>query len=304
VVGALASVEQMTLVLPVAAWLVTREPRRRPAVIGTVTVVAVALGAFAIWPGNDPRLTPTISDRVTGAFEDPSFYLLFAGVGLGVHSIPLAVKWSLPVGIAIIGLGAFAGWRLLGPSLDREDGRGASALGTVGWLVLLAAAANVPVAFNVPHQGSPRIFAPTWLILAVGLGLVGPHLVAGRGRIVGGVLGALAAGALLSLALSSWVRVQSADAIENAAHAIAERTSDGDLVAVCDVRRTVVDDAPRGAFATNELIYDWAAADAVLYYTGRRVTITMAGELWERPCPSDTEVDEIFSFPDLIGTDP
>jgi hypothetical protein len=200
-------------------------------------------------------------------------------------------------------IGAFAGWRLLGPSIGRDGKIGAPILRPALWLMLLVLLANVPVAFNVPHQGSPRIFAPTWLILAIGLGVLGSRLDLGRGEFVGAVLGAVAAGAILSLAFSGWVRIQNADATESATYAIAERTSDGARIAVCGVPRTVMDHAPRGAFATHEFIYDWAAADAVLYYTGRQVTVTIAGELWDRPCPSEAEADEVFEFSDLIGTD-
>jgi hypothetical protein len=301
VVGALASVEQMILVVPVAAWLVTPESRRRRAAISTALVVVFTLILFASLPGNDPRLSATVSDRIIGAFENPSFYLRFAAVGLGAHSIPLAIRWSLPVGLVVLCIGAFAGWRLMGPAIGRDGKVGASILRPALCLALLVVLANLPVALNVPQQGSPRIFAPTWLILAVGLGLVGPRLALARGGIVGGAMGTLAAGALLSLALSGWVRIQSADAVENAARVIAEQTSDGARVGVCDVRRAVVDGAPRGAFATHEFIYDWAAADAVLYYADRRVTVEVTGELWATPCPSEGEVDEVFLFPELIG---
>jgi hypothetical protein len=299
VAGAVASVEQLILVMPVAAGLVTPEPGRRRAVISTTAVVVIALIAFAAWPGDDPRLNPTLSDRISGAFEDPFFYMRFAAVGLGMHSIPLALKWSLPLGVLVLLIGGLAGWRLLGARIQKRREHAGLPTRAVIWLALLVLLANVPVALNVLHQGSPRIFAPTWLIIAVGLGVLGPHLIHKRRAVAGAAFGVFAAGALLSLAFSGWVRTQNADATENAANAIAQRTPDGTHVAVCDVRRSVVDDAPRGAFATTEFIYDWAASDVVAYYTDLRVTVSIAGELWDRPCPSEAVVDAVFSFPEL-----
>ena len=41
----------------------------------------------------------------------------------------------------------------------------------------------------------------------------------------------------------------SADAVEHAARQLGSRVADGDVVALCGVRRTVVEPAPRGAFA-------------------------------------------------------
>ena len=71
-------------------------------------------------------------------------------------------------------------------------------------------------------------------------------------------------------------------------------------MAVCGVRRTVVKPAPRGAFAVHDLIYEWAARDALEFHTGRRATFVLAGELWDRPCPGPDEVDLVVSFPELL----
>ena len=71
-------------------------------------------------------------------------------------------------------------------------------------------------------------------------------------------------------------------------------------MALCGVRRTVVDPAPRGAFAVHEFVYDWAAADAVAYYTGRHVEFRLAGELWPGPCPDPGEVDMVVPFAELV----
>jgi hypothetical protein len=44
-------------------------------------------------------------------------------------------------------------------------------------------------------------------------------------------------------------------------------------VLLCDVPRAAVSPAPRGAFAVQDYLYEWAAADALRYYTGRRATV-------------------------------
>ena len=72
-------------------------------------------------------------------------------------------------------------------------------------------------------------------------------------------------------------------------------------VAVCGVRRTVVQPAPRGAFAVHEFIYEWAAERALVYYTGRHATIYLAGDLWNRPCPPVPDVDAVIDFDELLA---
>ena len=108
-------------------------------------------------------------------------------------------------------------------------------------------------------------------------------------------------GALLSLMFSVSVRLQSADFTERAASVVATRVADGGSIAVCGVRRTVVEPAPRGAFAVHEFVYEWAAERAVRYYTGRRATIHLSGELWNRPCPAVPDVDAVIEFDELLG---
>jgi hypothetical protein len=104
------------------------------------------------------------------------------------------------------------------------------------------------------------------------------------------------------LALSGWVRVQSAGFTESASRQIAGETSDDADIAVCGVTRTVVERAPRGAFFVHEFVYDWAAREALDYYTGERVDLSLAGELWAIPCPSAADVDRVFAFGDLVAT--
>ena len=135
-------------------------------------------------------------------------------------------------------------------------------------VVALIALTNVIVVVAVPHQGSPRVFAPTWLVLAMAAAAAAGSITWHRPRLLGTAGGVFAAGAVLSLALSVSVRLRSADFTERAAAMVAARVPERGRVAICQVRRTVFEPAPRGAFAVHEFIYDWAAERALLYYTG------------------------------------
>jgi hypothetical protein len=301
-VGAFLSLEQVLLALPLAVWFVTPSGRRRRALAATIPVAVAALVAFLLWPGQDPRLQATLLQRFTSLAEDPAFYLQFPAVGLGLHSIPLAVMWAVPLGVVILAIGALLGARL-GPRILRGAEAGtdrsfvqAALLASLGLILLV----NVPVVLSVPRQGSPRLFAPTWLVLSATVAVVGPRISFKRQATVGAVAGLLAAGAVLSLALSVDVRLRSAEFTEISSQTLALQVQDGEEIAICGVRRTVVEPAPRGAFAVHEFVYDWAAADALEYYTGRRATFVLAGELWERPCPDSASVDRLVSFSELL----
>ena len=302
--GAALSVEQVILPLSLVAWLVAPAGQRRRALSASSAVTAGVIGFFMLWPGANPRLRPTVIDRIAGLAADPAFYLGYPAVGLGLHSIPLAVWWALPWSVTVLALGALAGW-LIGPQLagvtrriSREE----------MWRGILAFAAvivltNILVVFAIPQQGSPRVFTPTWLVLSIGAAMGGASVRWRRPRVLGTVGGLFAAGALLSLMFSVSVRLRSADFTDRAASVVATRIPDGGTIAVCGVRRTVVHPAPRGAFAVHEFIYEWAAERAVRYYTGRQVTIHLAGELWNRPCPSGPDVDAVVEFDELLGVD-
>jgi hypothetical protein len=140
-------------------------------------------------------------------------------------------------------------------------------------VAMLIVLVNAPVVLSQPRQGSPRVFTPTWLVLAAvaGLGLGWArrrHL-----PLLGAAAGLYLSGAVLSLALSSWVRVETAAVVERVAHRLAANTSDGENVMVCEVPRAAVAPAPRGAFAVQDYLYEWSAADALRYYTGRRAVV-------------------------------
>lgn len=293
------SVEQIVLAMPIAVWATTVGRRRRTAVVSTVAVTVALLAAFLLWPGDDPRLRASLAARLAGAVGDPGFLVKFPAVGLGVHSIPLAVAWLFPLSVLAVALGAVLG-ALLGRAIAERPTDGWPARRAVATCAALIAAVNLPVVLSVPHQGSPRIFAPTWLVISALLAYVGPAIPRARIVPVVAVAGVFAGGALLSLVLSVWVRWQTAGFTVAAAQEIAARVPDGSIVAVCGVTRTVVDPAPRGAFAVHEFIDEGTARDSLAYYTGRRARFLLAGPLWsDRPCPPG-EVDRVVAFADLI----
>ena len=300
--GAALSVEQVILPLPLAAWMVAPGSERRRATMVSAAVGAAAVAGFLLAPGANPRLHTSLLQRLAGLVADPAFYVGFPAVGLGLHSIPLAVWWALPWSVAVLALGAAAGW-LAGPHL--ASALGPSPAETVMraaiLVVALIALTNVIVVVAVPHQGSPRVFAPTWLMLAMAAAAAAGSITWHRPRLLGTAGGLFAAGAVLSLAFSVSVRLRSADFTERAAAMVAARVPERGRVAVCQVRRTVFEPAPRGAFAVHEFIYDWAAERALLYYTGRHATILLSGELWNTPCPAVPDVDVVIGFDELLA---
>jgi hypothetical protein len=300
--GAALSVEQVILPLPLASWMVAPPGQRRRAAAVSLVVGAATVIGFVSAPGANPRLHTSLLQRLAGLVADPSFYVGYPVVGLGLHSIPLAVWWTLPWSVAVLALGAAAGW-LAGPrlasetwSITRRD-RLRAAIPVVGLLTL----ANAVVFLAVPHQGSPRVFAPTWLILAMGAAAAASSSTWQHPRAIGAAGGLFAAGAVLSLALSVSVRLRSADFTEHATALISARVPEHGRVGLCHVRRSVAQPTPRGAFAVHELIYDWAAERALVYYTGRHATFVLSGELWNTPCPVVPDVDVVIDFDELTA---
>lgn len=302
VVGACLSVEQVILAMPVAVWMTTPPQRRRPAVASTVAVIVIVLALAIAWPGDDPRLRASVSERLTGALRDPVFLPRFAAVGLGVQTIPLAIAWAFPVSVVALAAGGVLGFRLAPAAVatSRAPTDRRAVIRTVLAGLALMAAINLPVVFNVPQQSSPRLFAPTWLVICGVVAMVAATTHVRRTRTWGALAGMFAAAALLSLTLSVWVRVESAGFTESASRQIAAEIEDGSRVGLCGVKRTVVEPAPRGAFSVHEFIYDWAAREALLYYTGERAEFSLAGELWSDPCPNTVDVDRVFAFASLV----
>jgi hypothetical protein len=122
---------------------------------------------------------------------------------LGLHSIPLAIVWAFPWSVAVLLAAAIIGWRIgprvvsaSRPFVTRDLARGLAAIGAI---VVLA---NVVVVFAVPQQGSPRVFAPTWLVLAIGGAWAGARTNWRRRERWRVRLPSFALGAVLSLAFS------------------------------------------------------------------------------------------------------
>jgi hypothetical protein len=303
--AAALSVEQMILPLPLAAWLIAPPAQRRRAAVISAILGMLVIATFFMWPGANPRLRTGTLERFAGLVANPSFYVGYPAVGLGLHSIPLAVVWAFPWSVAVLLGAAIIGWRI-GPRVaaasrpfdTRDQARGLAAIGAI---VVLA---NVVVVLAVPQQGSPRVFAPTWLVLAIGGAWAGARTDWRRPKVLGVCSAVFAAGAVLSLALSASVRLRSADFSARATRVVAARVPEGGRVAVCQVRRTVVEPAPRGAYAVHEFVYDWAAERALQYYTGRHATIYLAGDLWNSPCPPAKDVDAVIPFDELLGARP
>ena len=292
------SVEQVVLAMPIAVWA-TAGRHRRAAIVATLVVTAMLLAAFVLWPGDDPRLRADLGTRVAGIFDDPGFLVTFPAVGLGAHSIPLAIGWLFPLSVVVLGVGALLGAKI-GHTMAGNPVDGWPAAPALLTGIALIGAVNLPVVLSVPHQGSPRVFTPCWLVLCGVLAYAGPAIRPPKIVLTTTLAGVFAAGALMSIALSVWVRWQTADFTVAAAERIAGDTVDGSALAVCGITRTVVDPAPRGAFAVHEFIDEGTARDSLEYYTGRQATFLLAGPLWpDRPCPPG-DVDRVIGFPDLV----
>jgi len=304
-VAAALSVEQIILPLPLGVWLVAAAGQRRRAAAISAVIGVLVIATFFMWPGANPRLRTGGLERLAGLVENPTFYVGFPAVGLGLHSIPLAVVWAFPWSVAILAAGAILGW-WIGPRLaaaSRPVSTGDQVRGLTAFAAIVALA-NVVVVLAVPQQGSPRVFAPTWLVLAIGGAWAGACNDWRRPKVLGVCSAVFAAGAMLSLALSASVRLRSADFTARATRVVAARVPEGGRVAVCQVRRTVVEPAPRGAYAVHEFVYDWAAERALQYYTGRHATIYLAGDLWDNPCPPSKDVDAVIRFDELLAAHP
>ncbi len=298
--AAVLSVEQAIFAIPLAVWLLTPAEHRRRATTIAVVVVATVLVAYAMWPGQNPRQAVSLAERLHNVYANPQWYVFFPAVGVGLYSGAIAFLWAFPYSVAVVGLGAAAGSRLSPVLLTNHAGRGLDrrtlwrGVVATGALVVLV---NLPL--MVTEVGySARTFTPTWLVLS-GATVIGAARVPWRRvRLIGVLGGTFAAFALLSLALSASVRVRTSEFDQAAAWWIAERTQDGDVVAVCDVGRTVVDPAPLGAFhlpAINDGTADW-----IDYYTGRVVELRRSGlRYWGSRCPNLEGADLVVDFPTL-----
>ena len=298
--GASLSLEQAIFALPLAIWLITPREHRRRALVAGLAVALLVLIAYSTWPGNNPRQALTLVERLDAAVTKRGWYVFFPAVGLGLHSGALAIVWAFPLSLLAIAGGTFAGargipWLLVDHPSETDPRISLRGLATVTALILLV---NLPLI--VTEVGySARTFTPTWLVLAASAGIAGSRVRWRRPRLLGAFAGASVAIALLSLALSVSVRVRTADLDRAAARWIADRTRDGDVVAVCDVGRTAVEPAPLGAFHLHPL--HSTSGDWIEYSSGRVVEVRRSGErYWGARCPDLAGADLIVRFPALV----
>jgi hypothetical protein len=297
------TLEQVIFALPVITWLLTPPERRRRMTLICSTSVGIVLLAYLRWPGDGGRTAVAFTDRLTAVVSEPTWYLEFPAIGLGLHSVPLAIAWAFPISLGILAAcgiaGMFAGRVPFGtPPPAVAAVRSIPIRESLIVLVALLLV-NVPLIATLPREDSPRTFSPTWLILAALVAIVGSRVGWRRVRLAGMALGVFAGCALLSIALSVSVRTQTADFTEASSRWLAQRVDDGGSVLVCDVPRTVVTPAPAGTFALHEFHYTWAAEAALRYYTGKRISVNRVGVYWPGACRPSEDEDLVIRFGEL-----
>ena len=301
-IGACSMLEQVIFALPLAAWLVAPAHERRRVAVLIGGIVAAVLAVYLRWPGENVRTAVAVADRLYAVVGELAWYVRFPVIGLGLYSVPMAVAWAFPVSLVVL-IGGLAAGAAAGPALLAAGTPGhqrpSRAVRSALLLVALLLLVNVPLLTTLPHPDSPRTFTPTWLLLAALAALAGSRIRWRRPRLAVGVAGLLAAGMLLSLTLSVWVRLQTADFNEASSRWLAQNVPEGGVVAVCGVPRTVVTPAPNGAFALHELHEPTSEEAAVLYYTGRNLKIRRVGVYWRGPCAAPPEVDLTVDFANL-----
>lgn len=299
--GACLSIEQVIFALPLAVWLTSEDKGRRRS---TLVVAAVVLGvviAYALWPGTNPRQAVSLAERVHNALDKGAWFVFYPAAGLGLYSGFLGFIWAMPYSIlAVVGAaigGAVAMPRLLWRRTAARVDRAVAAR----WIFRIAALivlVNLPLIVTKVGY-SARTFTPTWLVLSGAVAAAGAHVPWKRPEILGVVAGVFTAFAVLSLALSVWVRVRTTEFDQAAAWWIADRVPNGAVVAVCDVRRTIVEPAPLGAFHLHEFHTQWPSW--IQYYTGRRLTIRRSGlQYWGSRCPNLHDADLVIDFDQLV----
>jgi len=295
------TLEQVLFALPLAAWLVTPTRYRTRATIVSGTVSIAMLAAFVSWPGLSTRTAVPLTGRLAAIVTEPDWYVKFPAVGTGTISIPMAAIWSLPWSVVVLATGALVG-ALSAPSLigrpraawpRNEQVRLAAAL--AGLVVVV----SLPLMVTLPHEHGPRVFTPVWILLSAFAAIAGSRIAWRRLRLAGAAAGLFAAGALLSLAFSVSVRLETADFTETTSRWIGAQVPDGGRAVVCDVARTVVEPAPNGPFALHEFHERWAAQAAIEYYSGRRVEIARTGIYWDASCADLQPADLVVSFETL-----
>jgi len=294
-------VEQVIFGLPLVAWLFSPRHQRRSALAWAAGCSLTVLAVYAFWPGHSERTAVAMFERLVAPAKDLFWYVKYPAVSFGLHSIPVAFLWALPMSAVVVAAAALAGAWLgprLFPSYSVSLNRAFTRRGLGAFLTIIVLI-NVPLLTTLPHPSSPRTFTPTWLALVVAATIAGSRIHWKRPRLAGACAYVLMSGSLLSLALSVSVRVRTADFTEASSKWLAERVPNGGSVLICDVPRTVVTPAPAGDFAVHELIHPVATEAAVRYYTGRQLTVRRVGPMWPGPCSHEQGVDLVVSFDEL-----
>jgi hypothetical protein len=300
--GACLCVEQVIFAFPLAVWMLTPPARRRRATAIAAGIVLVVLAVYATWPGADFRTAVPLTRRLEAFFVHPEWYVIFPANGLGLHSGLWALLWAFPVSLLVLAIGVAVGARiapalLAGPAQPGLERRTAMRWGL--GIAALVALVNLPLVVTLPRGYTPRTFTPTWLVVAVVAATALSRVRWRRPRLAGAAGGAFVVIALLSLALSVSVRVQTAEFTQASSRWLADHVPEGGSVEVCNVPRNAVQPAPLGAFALHEFHWEWAAQDATRYYTGRSITVRRTGTYWPGACPSLPRADVTIDFADL-----
>jgi hypothetical protein len=299
--AAALSLEQVIFALPLAVWLTTPREQRGRATLVASGVVTMVILAYATWPGTNERQALTLAERWHSVLAKREWYLFFPAAGVGLYSGFWAFLWALPYSVAIVVVGALTGALLVphllaghtGPPIAKQ-----AALRAVLAVVALLVLVNLPLIVT-PVGYSARTFTPAWLVISGTIAAVSAHVPWKRLRLLGALGGTFAAFALLSLTLSVSVHLRTDTFNRAAARWIADRTKDGDVVAVCDVERTVVNPAPLGAFHLHQFHEESGAF--IEYLTGRIVQVRRSGtKYWGGRCPDLRDADLVISFPQLV----
>jgi hypothetical protein len=212
------------------------------------------------------------------------------------------VRWAFPWSVLVLAVGSLLGVRYA-PVLIRRQSAGGRQSGALLRPALafasLAVLVSLPMMLTLPHEHGPRVFTPVWLLLASFTAVGGSRIAWRRVRLAGALGGLFAVSALLSLAFSVWVRLETADFTESASRWIGARVREGDRVVICDVPRTAVSPAPNGPFALHDFHEIWSAEGAIQYYSGRRVHVDRAGAYWDPNCAHLLPADLVVNFEDL-----
>jgi hypothetical protein len=295
-VVSIMGLEPAIFALPLAAVLVAapRDRLRAAATVGSVAVLMLAV--YAAFPGDDVRTAQApVLERVSNLTVDLGWLVRYPVKASGVPAVPLVVAWTLPVGVVVAGLGALAGHRARRWARARPEGGEEGVGGADRWRVLgvaaaallgLAALANLPMMSTVPRVEAPRTFATTWMVLVALVAWAAGRGAFGRWRWAPAVLGAVAACSALTLAFQASTRAHTTAHEEELAVAIAERTSDGDRVALCDVPVTAVEPALRWTpYSQHSYTADYATLPALIFYAERELA-SVRGET--SGCPEGT----------------